>query len=341
MKPRFRLRCRPCLLLSIVVSLILLGSGCERRFKESKFLLGTIVEITIIASKGDSQRAMRLAFEEIERIDSLMNLYNENSEVSRINRSAGKPAVAVSPDTLEVVSRSIKFSELTNGAFDITVGPLMELWGFRKGQKRIPSDAEVAKTLPLVDYRKITVDPRRSTVGLASPGMRIDVGAIAVGYAVDKAIQALKEAGIDKALINAGGEIYALGSPPGKSAWRIGIRHPRRGNDLIGILELKDRAVSTSGDYENFFEANGKRYCHIMNPKIGRPVEGIMSATVVADSVTEADALSTALLPSGTKAGMKLVESLKGVDCMIVTGEKEEDMKILMSGGMKENLSED
>jgi len=325
--------------LFIATSLTLISSGCEKRFKESKFLLGTIVEITVIGKKQDAQNAAKLAFEEIKRIDNLMNVYNDNSEISQINRASGKSAVAVSADTLEVIDRSIKYARLTNGALDITVGPLMELWGFRDGRNRVPSDNELLEKLPLVDYKKISIDRIHSTVSLGSPGMQIDLGAIAIGYAVDKAIQILKEAGMEKsALINAGGEIYALGSPPGKRAWKIGIQHPRRKNDLLGILELKDKAISTSGDYENYFEVNGKRYCHIMNPKTGKPVEGIMSVTIVTDNTTEADALSTALLPMGVENGMKLVERLIGVDYIIVTGNTEEDMKILISSGLKDRV---
>ena len=329
-----RLLCVLCLAL-----FILCATGCERRFKESKFLMGTIVEITAVGSRHDCQQAVKLAFEEIERIDSLMNIYSEDSEISRINRAAGRSAVQVSADTLKVIDQSIRFARLTDGALDITVAPLMELWGFRNGSKRIPLDDELKKKLSLVDYGKILVDDDRSTVKLGSPGMQIDVSGIAKGYAVDRAIQILKDAGIRSALVNAGGDIYALASPPRRKSWRIGIRHPRRSADLLGILELKDNTVATSGDYENFFEVDGKRYCHIIDTKTGRPVEGIMSATVVADSTTEADALATAVFALGADDGMKLIEGLEGVDGIIVTGEKEDDMKTLMSSGMKHIFS--
>lgn len=326
------------ILIPSLLILSILSSGCEERFRESRFLLGTVVEITVIGDRSSAQHAMKRAFDEIKRIDDLMNVYNENSEITRINRSAGKSAVIVSPDTLNVIEQSLKFAELTGGALDITVGPLMELWGFRGGKKKVPSYKELSEKLPLVDYKKVVVDKAHSSVKAVSPGMQIDVGAIAVGYAVDRAVGVLKEEGIKSALVNAGGEIYALGSPPGKHAWRIGIQHPRRRGELLGILRLKDKAVSTSGDYENFFQVNGRRYCHIMNPKTGKPVEGIMSVTVIADGATEADALSTALFPLGAKGGMKLVEEHEGLDCIIVTGEKEEDMNIIVSSGIKDKV---
>ena len=324
--------------LFILALLILCATGCERRFKESKFLMSTIVEITAVGNKSDCQQAVKLAFEEIKRIDSLMNVYNEDSEISRINRSAGKSAVAVSADTLRVIDQSISFAHLTDGALDITIAPLMELWGFRNGPKQIPLDNELREKLSLVDYRKILVDADRSTVKLGSPGMQVDVSGIAKGYAVDRAIQILRDAGIQNALVNAGGDIYALGSPPGKKSWRIGIRHPLDSADLLGILELRDKAVATSGDYENFFQVDGKRYCHIMDTKTGWPVEDIMSVTIVADSSAEADALATAVFPLGADHGMKLIENLEGVDGIIVTGEKEDNMEIMISSGMKHRI---
>jgi len=170
------------------------------------------------------------------------------------------------------------------------------------------------------------------------PGMRIDVGGIAKGYAVDSAIRVLKEAGIQNALINAGGDIYGVGTPPGKESWRIGIRHPRDRADLLGVIELKDKAVATSGDYENFFEVDGKRYCHIMDTRTARPVQGIMSVTILADTAVEADALATAIFPLGADKGMKLIESLEGVDGIIVTGSEADDMKIMMSSGLENRI---
>jgi thiamine biosynthesis lipoprotein len=310
-------------------------TGCERRYKESEFLMSTMVEITAVGTEEESRQAMRLAFEEIRRIDSLMSVYNPDSEISRINEAAGKSAVRVSADTLKVINESLRIARLTDGALDITVAPLMELWGFGNDENRVPPDDELQEKLPLVDYTKILVDADSSTVRLDLPGMRIDVGGIAKGYAVDSAIRVMKEAGIRNALISAGGDIYAMGTPPGKESWRIGIRHPRDRSDLLGILALKDRAVATSGDYENFFEVDGKRYCHIMDTRTGRPVRGIMSVTILADTSAEADALATAVFPLGADKGMKLIESLEGVDGIIVTGSEADDMKIMMSSGLE------
>jgi thiamine biosynthesis lipoprotein len=173
---------------------------------------------------------------------------------------------------------------------------------------------------------------------LASPGMEIDLSAIAAGYAVDRAMQVLKDDGIRNALVNGGGEIYAIGFPSGRNAWRIGIRHPRKATELLGVIELNDETIATSGDYESFFESGGRRYSHIINPKTGWPVEGIMSVTILAKTTTEADALATALFPLGAEKGMKLIESLDDVECVMVTGKNEDDMKILMSSGIKDKV---
>lgn len=329
--------------LLFIISFILCIAGCERRFKETKFLMSTIVEITAVGSEQNCQQAMEQAFEEIERIDRLMNVYNADSEISRINNSAGKSSVQVSSDTLEVINQSLRISSLTGGAFDITILPLMELWEFGEKMeendlKRVPSDNEIQEKLKLVDYRKVAIDAAHSAVMLSSPGRRLDVGGIAKGYAVDKVVQTLKTAGIRSALVNAGGDIYAMGSPPDKDSWKVGIQHPRRRAELLGTLELKDKAVATSGDYENFFEVNGKRYCHIMNPRTGRPVEGIMSVTIVAETTTEADALATSVFPLGADDGMKLIEKMDGVDGIIITGNNESDMKILISSGLKDKV---
>jgi len=314
--------------------MVLAISGCERQYKESKFLMDTIVDVTIVGKRHN----VEIAFDEIRRIEDLLSPYKRDSEISQINRNSGISGVRVSRETLDVVEQSVRFARMSDSAFDITIGPIMSLWGFRDGKYRIPSDKEISEKLRLVGYNNILIDHARSSIRLALRDMEIDTGAIAVGYAVDSAIQKLKEARIRNALINAGGEIYAMGSPPGRKAWRIGIKHPRRGNDLLGIIELKDKAVSTSGDYEKFFEIKGRRYCHIIDPRTGKPVQKIMSVTIVADSTTEADALSTALFPMGVEKGIRLIESINGAGCVIVAGSSENDMKLIISDRLKDKI---
>lgn len=322
----------------IIMFLIPFNAGCDREYKKTKFLMNTMVEITVVGNKKDCENAMELAFKEIERIDKLMNVYDPESEVSAINKMANDKAFFVSKDILEVVSQAIAMAKLTDGALDISVFPLIALWDFGGNTKRIPSADEIKEKLKLSDYKKIILDEKNSTIKLDLSGMQIDLSSIAAGYSADKAIQVLKKSGIRNALVNAGGEIYALGSPPGRNGWRIGIRHPRQNAELLGVIEIKDKAIVTSGDYENFFEIDGKRYCHIINPKTGWPVEGVMSVTILAKTATKADALATALFPMGADKGLRLVESLENVDCIIVTGNTENDMKVLLSSGIKDKV---
>lgn len=313
-------------------------AGCEKRFNETKFLMSTIVEITAIGSKNDCQDAIEMAFNEIIRIDGLMNFYNEGSEISQINRAAGSNPIKASADTLEVIGRSLKYAALTNGALDITIAPLMELWGFSSDSKHIPSDDQLAAILPLVNHKKVTLDEVNSTVKLESLGMKMNVSGIAKGYAVDKAVEVLKNAGIQNALVNAGGDIYAMGAPPGRDSWRVGIQHPRNSAELLGAIKLKDKAIATSGDYENFFMVDGKRYCHIMDAKTGQPVTGIMSVTIIAENTAEADALATAVFPLGAEGGMKLIENLQDVDGIIIAGMEADNMEILVSSGIRDKV---
>lgn len=323
---------------TLVFILFISICGCKKQYKSSKFLLNTIVEITVVGEKKEAQKAIAQAFDEIERIDNLLSIYKDNSEISKINMRSGISDVKVSADTLDIIEKSIKISEMTNGAFDITIGPLMEIWGFKDGNKHIPSDKDIIEKKRFVGYKNIILDRSRSSVRLSFQGMKLDLGAIAVGFAVDKAIEKLKLIGIKDALINAGGEIYALGTPYRRRAWRIGIQHPRRSDKLKGVLELKDNAISTSGDYENYFEIGDRRYPHILSPYTGRPVDGIMSVTVVSKKTFVADALSTAIFPMGAERGMALIENLKDVECIIMAGKNEKDMKIMISKGLKDKV---
>jgi thiamine biosynthesis lipoprotein len=296
--------------------------------------MSTVVEITAVGKEKECRIAVKKAFDEMKRIDSLMNTYHDDSEISHINKAAGISAVGVSVDTLTVIKQALEIADLTNGAFDITVAPLMDLWGFRNGVKLIPDSRDINERLSLVDYTKVIVNESQSTVKLARVGMQMDVSGIAKGYAVDKAINILKNLGIRDAIVNAGGDIYALGSPPEKDSWWIGIRHPKERTELLGVLRLKDEAVATSGDYENYFEEGENRYCHIIDTNTGYPVQGVASVTIVADNTAKADALATAVFPMGLNAGMQLIESLEGIEGVIVS-EKGKDLGVINSSGLE------
>ena len=298
-----------------IIAVLLAGCGRATRIKETSLLMGTVVEIT--AEHKDSavaKKAIKSALLEGERIESLLSIYKQESEISMINLKAGVEEVKVSGDSLYVIDESLSYSRLSDGAFDITVGPLIELWGFNGGKRKVPRKSTIKKALALINYRKVTINREKSTVKLERRGMKIDLGAIAKGYAVDRMIAVLESKGIKEALVNAGGDIYALGNPAGKSAWEIGIRNPRKRSEIIDVIKVKDKAVATSGDYEQFFFAAGRRYSHIMDPRTGLPASGVVSVTVIAQTAMAADALSTTLFVLGKEEGDKLIKGLGNIE---------------------------
>ena len=220
---------KPQRLVAIVVVLGVCLSGCGRvrSVNESSLLMGTVVEITVQRKDPTvARKAIQHAFDEGKRTENLLSIYKKDSEISMINLKAGLEEVKVSGDSLYLIEKALYYSELSDGAFDITVGPLIELWGFRNGEMKVPDKTEIEKVLPLVNYKNVSINRENSTVKLEKPGMKIDLGGIAKGYAVDRMIGVLKRDGIKEAIVNAGGDIYALGNPAGKSDWRIGIRNP-------------------------------------------------------------------------------------------------------------------
>ena len=283
--------------------------------------MGTVFEYIVFSDDPESARnAIAAAMILVQRAESLMSDRRPDSEVSRIGKAAGGPPIAVDPEVFEVVERSLRISELSGGAFDITVAALRGVWSVNPEHPRIPTAAEVQAKLPLIDWRKVILDRERQAVGLAAPGMAIDLGGIAKGYAVDLAVAKLKELGVTMASVNAGGNLRVMG-PHVDRPWNVGIQHPRKKDELIAWLGLSDRAVSTSGDYEKFIEQDKKRYCHIMDPKTGMPVMHTQSVTIVAPDAYQADGLSTAVFVLGHEQGMALIESLPGVEGVIIDAE--------------------
>lgn len=286
---------------------------------QTEFLMDTFVSIRAVGDNADE--AIEAALGEMRRIESLMSRYVPTSDVSLINRSAGGPPVKVASETFHVIEEAVQCARLTNGAFDITIGPLMDLWEFNSSGPTIPGPEEIEQAKPLVGWELIELDPENMTVRLPKEGMSIDLGGIAKGYAAQQGARVLREYGIRHALIDAGGNIVAVGSRAEGNPWRIGIRDPRGEGPEATIgptIHLVDAAVATSGDYERFFIHDGKRYHHILNPETGMPVESVSSVTVVTESPLHADMLSTAVFVLGPDEGMRFVETLDGVSAMIV-----------------------
>ena len=286
-------------------------------FRQSRILMGTSVEVTVsqVDSKA-AEEAIEAAFQEVERINRLMSHYRPDSEVSQITHHAGKKEVRVSPENLEVIERALYFSRLSDGAFDITIGPVFRLWNFREG--KIPDRETLRDQLKRVDYRKIKADRSRSTVYLADPRMELDLGAIAKGYAVDRACGVLQKRGVENFLVNAGGDLKVGGEKEKGVPWTIGVQHPRLPSEIIGKLQPKNSGVATSGDYEKSFVKDGERYHHILVPSTGMPARECQSVTILAPSAMDADALATAVFVLGPKKGVALVEKMPAVHAIIV-----------------------
>ena len=279
--------------------------------------MGIPVSITIAGVDEDrAHRAAELAFRAIGRIDKVMSTYRPESDISRLNRSAGADWVPIDPELTHVIEKSRLYSELSQGAFDISYKPLGKLWNFEPGS-RPPAPGAVEALLPLVDYRAVQLDGM-GRGRLEKPGMAIGLGGIAKGYAIDQAVAVLQESGIGHAMVNAGGDIRVLGSKfPGR-AWHVGIQDPRSPKALIEELALVDCAVATSGDYERFFFHDGVRYHHILDPRTGFPARGCRSVTVISKTAMAADALATAVFILGPEKGLALIETLPDSEVMIV-----------------------
>jgi len=284
--------------------------GCQSKpvYRDTRLLMGTFVEVV-----SASPDAPDVVFTEIKRIEGLLSKYKPDSEISKLNRLGN---LKLSQETYYILKKSGEFWRLSDGAFDITVGPLLDLWGFSSKHYRLPAREKVRNTLALVGFDKIVFDDADKGVKFKVRGMKIDLGAIAKGYAVDCAVSKLKEKGIHSCLINAGGQVYCLGDHFGRP-WNIAIQSPR-GNSITQYMKIEDRAISTSGDYEQYFIKFKRRYNHIFDPKTGYPADsGVVSVTVVAPDGLTADALSTAIFILGKKKGQDLAQKFPGVNTVV------------------------
>jgi thiamine biosynthesis lipoprotein len=272
--------------------------------------MGTIFSIIAYGSSSVSlEDSVDQAFQEVDRLDNLMSHYKPDSEVCTINREACRQPVVVTHELFNLLQESFRYSEETGGAFDITVGPLMKSWGFFRGWGRLPAQAELEQALHRIGYQHVRLDAATRTLAFDQAGIELDLGAIGKGYAVDRAVETLRAAGVTCALISSGtSSIYALGSPPGENGWEISVCDPIDRRKQACSLRLQDLSISISGDYEQSFVLGGKLYTHILNPRTGRPVENMLMTVVVAASNTASDALSTAFFVAGIERGRAFLE---------------------------------
>ena len=302
--------------------------------KRTQMHMGTLVSITTVApSQEIAQASIEAGFREIKRLEQLFSTWIPTSELSQVNAAAGREPVVVGPETLELVSRSLEMARLTEGGFNIAVGPAVEAWSVTE-RERIPTREELQALRLLVDWTMINIDSQARTIFLPKPGMRIDVGGIGKGYAADRAVDVMRKMGAMGGVVALSGDIKTFGDLPGMQGFPVGIRHPRQEGALIATVDLKNEAISTAGDYERYFEREGVRYHHILDPKSLQPARQCQSVTVIAAEGTVADGLDTGIFVLGPEKGMALVEQLPDVEAIII-----DDLgHIAVSSGLRSRL---
>ncbi len=281
--------------------------------------MGTYARVTIVtADSAAASPQAAIAQAVFRRVDSLMTNWTTISEVARLNREAVTAPTPVHPEVARVVEASLRIWRESDGAFDITVEPLVRAWGFLGGPRRVPSEAEIGEALKHVGAQRLRYDSSSRTLRYANEGVKIDLGGIAKGYAVDVAAESLTAHGVVDALVDLSGNMVALGSPAGADHWRIGIRDPRDRMPHLARLRITGEAISTSGQYEQFVAADGKTYGHILNPRTGRPSEGLISVTVVAPTALEADGWDTPLFVLGPSRARRKAKALDHVAAVLI-----------------------
>jgi thiamine biosynthesis lipoprotein len=298
-----------------------------------RLVMGTFARVVAVAKDADTaEKCIEAALAEIYKVDDLMSDYKGDSEISRLNRDGFKTAVRLSQSTYEVIQRSIRFSRLTDGAFDITVGPLVDLFRAAKDKQVLPNEDDIAHAKSKVGFEKLKLDDQNRTVQLTVDGMRLDLGGIAKGYAIDKAIEAMQSHGAVGGMVDIGGDIRCFGAPlKNKPHWTIGLQNPNVEQDtaeqeLMLKLKLANGAVATSGDYQQFVVIEDKRRGHIIDRRTGTSAEGLSSVTIIADNATDADALATAVSVMGVEKGLALIEQLPGTEAIFITSQPENEI---------------
>lgn len=282
-------------------------------------IMGTAIRVELWHEEPTmGEAALDAVMEEMHRIDRAMSPFKPESELSRLNREAAKAPVSITKEMFELVARSIEFSKLSDGAFDITFASVGSMFDYRNGIK--PTAEQIAAALPGINYRNIQLDRRRRTIRFARDSVRIDLGGIAKGYAVDNCVALLKARGVKEGLVMAGGDSRVLGDKRGRP-WMIGIRDPRRKDVMVAMIPLVDAAISTSGDYERYFEADGVRYHHILDPRTGTSPTGVRSVTIIGPDATTTEGISKSVFIMGPERGIRFVESLPGIDAVIIDGD--------------------
>jgi thiamine biosynthesis lipoprotein len=285
-------------------------------YRHEEAIMGTSVEVELqAASRPQAERAIAAVMAEMHRIDATMSPHKATSELSIVNAHAAEQPVVVSEGMFGLLSRALAFSKLSGGAFDITFAGAGRLYDYRAGVA--PDPAALADALPLIDWRHVRLDPGARSVRFARPGVRIDLGGFAKGHAVDNAVLILRRLGIRNAMVAAGGDSHVMGAR-GDRPWTVAIRDPRREGAVVALLPLEDVSISTSGDYERFFERDGVRFHHVLDPRTGRSPGDVRSVTIIADDGLTTEAFSKTVFVLGVQQGLRFVEAHAGIDAVIV-----------------------
>jgi FAD:protein FMN transferase len=326
---------------SLVAVLWLVGGPARPLYHREATRLSMACVYAIDAYGTDPEALPRIldeAFDEVDRIDRLMSHYKSDSPLSRVNRDAARRPVPVEPELFDFIADAMRYTRESGGAFDITVGPLMKAWGFFGGEGRVPSDGELAAARRRVGAAHILLNPIEKTIGFDEPGVELDLGGIAKGYAVDRVVGLLRQRHVVAALVSAGGStIYGLGAPPGREGWEVAIQDPVDSRKAALSVRLKDRALSVAGGSEKSFESSGVTYSHIMDPHTGRPVQGMLSVAVIASSGTAGDALDDAFFVMGAEGSRAYLEKLPDTEAFFFVEDAPRAWKVIHRHGRRAN----
>ena len=289
-------------------------------YKETLKLMGNRFEISVVThNKLRAKLCIQAAVDEIRRIEKLLTTFNESSQTNLVNRNAGLMPVKVDKELFDLIKRSKKISELTQGAFDITYGSIdKRFWNFDQTMTSLPDALTAKKLVRLINYKNVVLDQNNMTVFLKEKGMRIGFGGIGKGYAAEKAKYLLQQMGIENGIVNAAGDLTAWGYQPNGKPWTIGIADPNVTRNAFSYLELTNTSIATSGNYEKYVMIDGKKYSHTIDPKSGYPVSGIKSVTIISPNAEIADAMATPVMIMGIRVGLDMINQLNGIECIII-----------------------
>ncbi|MBF7097042.1 FAD:protein FMN transferase [Alkalibacter mobilis] len=311
----------------------------EEQISKNDFLLDTVVSIKLYDVPQEDEILIDQSFKLISDLESILSVHKEGSDLYKLKMNAGKAPVEVSHYTMEVIKKSLEYSIKTDGKFDITAGPLIDLWAIDPPNGYLPTNEEIITAVSNIDFRNLIVDEINSTVYLAEEGMIANLGAIAKGYIADQVKSFLIENDVEHAIINLGGNVLLVGDKPDGSQFRIGVQDPDAArNTYIGVLVTSDTSVVSSGDYERYFEKDGVKYHHILDPETGYPANNhIRQVSIVSETSVDGDALSTTLFLLGLDKGIELINSMNGVEAIFVT----DDNKIVVTEGLHDSFEFD